>query len=804
MNDQAQTEPLDNNAEPQFNAIEAAKLINSEEVIEYFKTIFGDVGWNHERHICLRGIGEKGTKQEGIFRSDNFFEPSMADPTDGILNCVQLWARNQIACFVVPAVLRAAKGTAENVSLFTNILADLDSGNTDEKLAHMRQHIGEPTMIVKSGGTTSEGTPKRHVYYVLSSPTENIKRAILTRDMLARKCGGDISMGLGVDGNPFGRAHQPVRVAGSVHAKKGIAAACSIESNCGQKYDFDSLEKLISEMESGPWVVETPQTGKPMMTDSLFSPSSGGTTAADSLRTPVYEGGENRTRWGEFNKVAGLHISMSRRGEMSIQEAYDRTHGWCIAYMNPPWPENRIEHEFSSLVSHDIRQHGPMPEPEKPIVQEEQRMSAGGLGLRIWAAHRWITEPKPEHSFLVEDLVIKAEPHLFVAQGGAGKTFQVADLALKIASFDKDSPSFWCGQKVVQGGTAVLILCEDSQTEMHRRLLEINSDSRIEKAGDKLIILPMTKLGGAFPLVEIDYRSGESRPSKRWAEMLALLKELPDLAMVCIDTLNSVSHGDENSALAISQMMREAHRVCGELGAALVVNHHIRKTSKDQKITSLEDLSAAIRGSSAISSYFRINFGMFACGDYVRRMKSMGLKPENGALWRFGVAKANIHGLMRGEKTLLRNKRGLMDDVTKLDMFAGDTYQERVGWLVAACRIAAERGHPYTTGAKNAANGLYRRRAELPPTLRHLGEHELPKLLSAAMEDGLLVGCSVRGSRSKQYLDAPSGRLASDEAGAEINSGAYTDMPDWSVYAYCDAQRAVVKRDEVVKPFSAT
>jgi len=788
----------------QFDAAYASSLINQDEVIQFFGTLFGRVKWNDRTHLCLRGIGEKGTPQEGDYRSDNFFQPSLADPTEGVMNCVTMWAKNQVATFVVPAILREQRGTAENVSLFTNILADLDSGDTDAKLEYMRSHLGEPTMVVLSGGTTEENTPKRHVYYVLDEPTDDIREAIIARDLLARKCGGDISMGLGVDSNPFGRAHQPVRVAGSVHAKKGIPSACTIESTSERFYSLTDMSAALKVMPASPWAIQQPQTGNVIDFQSgelKFSPTSGGmgTTATDALQTPVYENGEDRTRWGQFNKVAGLHISMARRGEMTIEEAYDYTHGWVLNYMKPAWPDHRIKREFEMLATYDVRHHGPFPEKEKPIVDESIR--DGGLGLRSWAAHRWITNPKPEHQYLVDDLVIKGEPHLFVAQGGAGKTFQVADLALKLASYDGTTTQ-WCGQKVIRGGTAVLILCEDSQTEMHRRLLEINSDDRIAKAGDKLIILPMTRLGGAFPLVEFDHKTGESRPSKRWAEMLALLKELDDLVLVCIDTLNSVSHGDENSALAISQMMREAHRVCGELDAALIVNHHVRKTSKDQRIASLEDLNAAIRGSSAISSYFRINFGMFTCGDYARRMKAMGMKPEQNALWRFGVAKANIHGLMKGERTLLRNNRGLMDDVTHLDMFAGDTYAERVAWLIVACRLAAERGHPYTTGAKNSASGLYRRRAELPPTLRHLGDAELPRLLSAAMEDGKLVGCSVRGSKSKQYVDAPSGRLASDEAGAEISAGAYTDIPDWSLYAFCQAQNAVMKRDEVVNPFS--
>lgn len=794
-----------------YDSTIAEKLVSQNEVIAYFQTIFGAVKWNDQTHLCLRGIGEKGTPKEGIYRSDNFFEPSMADPTEGIMNCVELWARNAIACFVVPAILRDTKGTAENVSLFTNILADLDSGDTDEKLEFMRQHVGEPSLVVRSGGVTDEGKPKRHVYFVLNEPTEDIKRAIIVRDLLARKCGGDISMGLGVDGNPFGRAHQPVRVPGSVHAKNGKPSACSIESKTDIVYALDHLESELNAIEESPYASEVPiRTGKSVedriTSGSLFDLNSGGKgsgSAADALQEKVYEGGHEKTRWGQFNRVAGLHISMARRGEISVQKAFDDTYGWVLANMIPPFPPQRIEHEFASLLSHDIRRNGPMPEPEKPMVDDSQKIAEGGLGLKMWAAHRWVVEPKPEHKYLVDGLIIKGEPHLFVAEGGAGKTFQVADLAMKIASYDDSEEITWLGQKIVAGGTTVLILCEDSQTEMHRRILEINTNDRIRKAGDKFIVLPMTKLGGTFPLVELD-RHGESRPSKRWAEMLSLLREIHDLSMVCIDTFNSVSHSDENSALGISQMMREAHRVCGELNAALIVNHHVRKQSgnRDAGINSLDDLRNAIRGSSAITSYFRINIGMFSVSDYDRRMKAMGLKPEKGALWRFGVCKANIHGMMRGEKTLLRNTRGLMDDVTKLDVFQGGNHNDRMAWLILACAEAARRGHPYSNGTRGAASGLYKRRAELPPALKHMGPHELENLLGQTLQAGSLVTCAVRGSKGKQFIDMPDGPLATDEAGAILSAGAYTDTPDWSKYEFCETQGSVVKREDMKKPFN--
>jgi RecA-family ATPase len=114
-----------------------------------------------------------------------------------------------------------------------------------------------------------------------------------------------------------------------------------------------------------------------------------------------------------------------------------------------------------------------------------------------WEAHRWIKWPKPEHTYLVESLVVKGEPHLFIAEGGAGKTGLIADLALKVAAYPEFGGDLdWCGQRITNGGTAVLLLCEDSQTEMHRRILEIDQGGLIAKAGRRLVVIPLSAVSG--------------------------------------------------------------------------------------------------------------------------------------------------------------------------------------------------------------------------------------------------------------------------------------------------------------------
>src|SRR6202000_1403290 len=136
------------------------------------------------------------------------------------------------------------------------------------------------------------------------------------------------------------------------------------------------------------------------------------------------------------------------------------------------------------------------------------------------------------------------------------------------------------------------------------------------------IIIPMNEAGGGFPLVEYDRHTRRAVATARWEEFLAALGTIPDLKLVVIDTLNSVSHGDENSALVIAELMRQAGRVMAlPTKPALLVNHHVRQSN--EAIRSLHELKESIRGNSAIPNYFRVCFGMFAAADYDRRMRAM-------------------------------------------------------------------------------------------------------------------------------------------------------------------------------------
>ena len=746
--------------------------IDRNAIAKHLELLFGKKA---KGFVCLRGIGEKGTEREGIFREDIFLEPSALgwdNFVGSVFNHAFRWGSHNVATFIVPCTLKAERGTAENCDVFLTACADFDTGDTDAKLEYAEKYLGPANMVVLSGGKTDEGKPKRHAYWSVD-PSLDVGNIVSMRDAIARKCGADIQFGIGVESNPFGRAHQPIRVAGSIHGKSGIKRVVEIErESAGRKKN--SLGDAL-QMPPSPWALaeDAEKAG------AMFK-----TETAEALVSDVQAGGEGATRWTAFSSVAGHYLHVARRGDMTIDEAKQATYGWMQAHMSPPWGDARFGTEWQGLLKKDLATHGPMVEPEKPIVAE-------GQGLAVWAAHRWSMSQRPERQFLVANFVQAAKHQLLVAEGGAGKTFMILDLALKVSS--REEGDTWCGMPVMKRGAVVILTTEDDKDELHIRLSDMDPDgSRRKAAGDNLIILPSINSGGAFALVEKDPKTQEARPSRKWLEFFNLLKQIPNLQLVVIDTLNSVLHGEENSATVINEFIRVASQVGGELGAALIVIHHIRKQG-DEPIRNAEQMASAVRGSSALLGAFRGAIGVWHASDYDRRMKGLGELPKKKYLWKAAIIKANNPEMFEGERTLMRTAIGTLVDVTDRDKFNDVNFQERHAWLMASVTLASRNGHPYSNEGKNAKSGLYRRRSELPEVLRSIGPGEFTHLVDELLMKKMLVSAAAKGGKEKKWLDVPDGPIATDEVGAEINSGAY-DSPKWDEYVYDVDTKQVIRK----------
>src|SRR3546814_17254395 len=71
----------------------------------YIDLLFQYVDWG-DRVISLRGIGEKHTPKEGLFREPVWITPAWQAPANTIAKHAARWAQWHAACFMVPAVMR--------------------------------------------------------------------------------------------------------------------------------------------------------------------------------------------------------------------------------------------------------------------------------------------------------------------------------------------------------------------------------------------------------------------------------------------------------------------------------------------------------------------------------------------------------------------------------------------------------------------------------------------------------------------------------------------------------------------------
>lgn len=162
--------------------------------------------------IALRSFKESGDH-------DNSKKPVMewvdnnADVVDRIYAFAESANKRGMACYCIPGFVaeRGMAGSANVISMQT-LLTDIDTGDTAEKLAAAVKYLGQPTLVVESGGTTDTGHPKIHAYWKIAQPVEGdaLRRLVQARQEIAVKIGGD---------EHFKSAHQPIRIAGSVYHK---------------------------------------------------------------------------------------------------------------------------------------------------------------------------------------------------------------------------------------------------------------------------------------------------------------------------------------------------------------------------------------------------------------------------------------------------------------------------------------------------------------------------------------------------------------------------------------------------------
>jgi hypothetical protein len=560
---------------------------------------------------------------------------------------------------------------------------------------------------------------------------------------------------------------------------------------------MSSLTELVADMPVMPGVGIPPAAAIPVVGPAedgrLDFASLGGAEIKEpvgrQLIEPVHAGGiDGVTRWHRFNEVYGSFLHAVRKGQLTPEDADARCRGWIQVNMIPPWSEDKIVTEMRGLRAADERKYGPLVNLVQPPLAPAQDQQSE-IVLENWRADRaYLGNPKPV-TFLAKFLLEAGGSHLLAAEDGAGKSSLALQILIALLSFRADQPApEVLGYEVTsaaEGCSVVFLTAEDSKEEILRRLRAICPDAAVfDRIKARLYILPFVDEGGVFSFLEKDMRSGTAVRSKRWAALASQLKTVPNLALVVVGTLSSTLHGEDTRMDVTQEYCRDlTGLVCGEIKAALLVTHHVRKTASGA-IQSNRDMKQATRGSGVLTASFRCVWNMWEPDDWKRRMNALGETPEEGMLYLFAVTKAN--NFKKSSRFILRLPDRTFRDVTE-DAEVADG-GEAEAWLVCAVGLAAAAGHPFSKTSVN--DGLYARREQLPPILQSFSRDAFRELADRALKRKVIVQARLEKQSKAMVLDIPDGPVAQ---GRGSRKGGKWQV-DWNEYEYLEAVQKVVDR----------
>jgi len=398
-------------------------------------------------------------------------------------------------------------------------------------------------------------------------------------------------------------------------------------------------------------------------------------------------------------------------------------------------------------------------EEVSPLLSQTRARVVRDIDFDAWRSSRLVGEP-PEIQWLIRDAIPLAIPAMVAAQGDAGKSMMLLDAARRVAfgASPLEGPCF--GGMVEREGTAVILTAEDDAGSIHRRIANLDPDNaRFSAGGERLIVVPLPDAGGPLPLVR-DGRHGLEATDeyKRLADKLAAID---DLAMVVFDPLQAFVHAPINEDPAAGQFTCSLlATLAARTQAAVIVAHHTRKPTGDQKkgIKTLQEAREMVRGTTALVDGLRLVYALWAEGDGEARKvcERLGLEYEANRVIRGGVVKAN-GPVRRRISTFVRNATGLLIDQTLMLSEAPSERQEQMAALASAVATAAKVGVPYT---RTGQTGFEANKQRLPPVLHALGRDKLLTVAEDALQRGIIVACTAKGSPAAKWLDVPGGPIS--------------------------------------------
>lgn len=255
--------------------------------------------------IPVRSFVEKGQGLEG--KPNNIWIDADGSAAEKLVTFANWAGREGAAVYVIPGtVAESGQAKSADVAAMQAIVVDIDTGDVGGKLAYLTQHLGEPSLVVESGGRTAEGAQKLHVWWKLSEPAtgSDVEQVCALRGTIASKVAGDTH---------FRSAHQPIRVPGTIYHKGGNQRLVQIlRHKSGHEVDLAAIAEAVAAMPAMPGIGS--DAAVPDAKPSI----------SDVLTTAVHEGGADS--WSRFEGASaaiGHFIRQVHEGRISPDEGWE-------------------------------------------------------------------------------------------------------------------------------------------------------------------------------------------------------------------------------------------------------------------------------------------------------------------------------------------------------------------------------------------------------------------------------------------------------------------------------------------------
>jgi hypothetical protein len=534
-----------------------------DQIAIFLDVVFGYCdGW-----IPLRGLAEQGTasapgpRMTWIHTSGDLKQDAFA--------FARRAARDGVAFYVVPGtVTKEGAARAADVQQMQTVLVDLDAGDIAAKLTHLVRYLGQPTMIVESGGITPEGHDKLHVWWRLSEAAqgEDLQRVCRLREEIAAKVGGD---------RHFASAHQPIRVAGSIYHKHGVHKLVRIREHSAIDADLDEFAARVAEM--------------PALDDrSSNQPAAPGKPTVDQvLTTLVREGAQDDwTRFQGASVAMGHFIYLAHQGRISIEEGWERICGYNATMLQPSWPLQDLRSEYDRLWKKHVKLHGP---PVLFVAPADRPRT-----LTSYTLGQLLDDKSPMPADIIAPRILT--PGGLLVLGGAPKVGKSDFLISWLCHMAAGAP--FLGFSPARPLRVFYLQAEIQYHYLRERVTRIALEPEmIAAARDNLVATPRLDMllneAGVLSVVEV-IRAG-------------FPDEPPDI--ICVDPLRNLFDGgapgatenDNNAMMFFLKERIERLRDAVNPHAGIILAHHTRKASKQDV---QDDPFLALSGASALRGFY--------------------------------------------------------------------------------------------------------------------------------------------------------------------------------------------------------